>query len=254
MYCKSCTIQNCKLPQTSLILLTKTKLFCIFYFIRRRGMGVRCLPLSMVRAFLRLGRKYGIDHLQAEALTRLSIDYPCTLQGYDECIKGHKTIDLEGNTHFAIVDLARENDIPSILPMAFYLCCEEAQGIDPKSRIVHPADNLDAFLPTEDMITCYLGQKRLLGLQMIETFGWLDVRSPAESAHTRCTIAKKEIFYAMSYPLTPFCPLCPWTPNWIRAMCSDCAIKAQQRHIHGRAEIWDQLPVVFGLPSWEQLK
>jgi hypothetical protein len=83
------------------------------------------MPLSVVAAFLRLRRKYEIDHLHAEALMRLSTDFPPTPQQFDNCIQGRwpKAVDFREESLFDVVNLAREGDARSIPPCALYMLC-----------------------------------------------------------------------------------------------------------------------------------
>ena len=210
-------------------------------------------PLSVIAAFLRLGRKYGIDHLHAEALTMLSVDFPSTLRGYDECTKAAwpRVIDLKGCSLSAVVNLARENDVQSILPCALYMLCRFAHYnstpfFDSISRIT---------LATADIKSCVEAHSELLRLQLTETFGWLDVRpSPANPcAHIMCSMTKKAIFYTYYYPQAPLCPFEPWNSHWEGGLCSNCVVTSRRLHEQGRATIWGQLPALFRLPSWDEL-
>jgi hypothetical protein len=80
-------------------------------------------------AFLRLGRKYDIQQLYSEALTRLEFEFPSTLEQYDRSSAYSWTLILSSGVHAgytlvsAVINLGRENDILHILPLAFYIIC-----------------------------------------------------------------------------------------------------------------------------------
>src|SRR5882762_6695162 len=49
-------------------------------------------PISVIAAFLRLGKKYGIDQLRSEAVIRLSFHFPTTLEERDKICSEAKLI------------------------------------------------------------------------------------------------------------------------------------------------------------------
>jgi hypothetical protein len=211
------------------------------------------LPLSLISSFLRLGRKYGIDQLHAEAVAKLSVDFPSTLQGYDKCMKTAwpQAVDLKGCSLFTVIDLARENDVQSILPCVLYVLCQFAHHnstpfVDSVSRVILAADDIKA---------CVKAHSELLRLQLTKTFGRLDVKpSPSNPCtHLLCAMTKKAVFYTYYYLSAPLCPFALWNSRWGNGLCSDCIIKSRQLREQGRAAIWGQLPALFGLPGWDEL-
>jgi len=220
------------------------------------------MPLSMVAAFLRLGRKYGIDHLREEALARLLADFPSTLRGYDDCqgIGWPRAIemDLEKGAHITVVNLARENDVRSILPFALYFCCRYSHYRPNSSFHFEGYQSSDEgsleSLCVEDIKACSVAQRTLLRLQATKTFSWLNDLTPGDCATwLRCATAKKEFFFDQFYPSPPFMPFRSWKDSWEIEMCSECLADAHRRHDQGRTTVWDKLPSIFGLPAWDEL-
>jgi hypothetical protein len=87
----------------------------------------KVLPFAVVAALIRLGRKYDFRDLLDTAVERLMFENPTTLEGYDALI-----IDDDSDTHqttriseqpgilYDMLTLARENNIESALPCAYY--------------------------------------------------------------------------------------------------------------------------------------
>lgn len=80
--------------------------------------------MDIVAAFLRLGRKYDFEVLRIEALRRIFYEAPATLEEFDkrdsECrilYRGVPAFWLD------MLNLAREQDLQSVLPLALYMCC-----------------------------------------------------------------------------------------------------------------------------------
>jgi len=78
------------------------------------------MPFDVVAAFLRLGSKYFIEGLRLDALNRLNYEYPINFQPMGR----NSTLLLKcyQGISFDVINLARQNNILSILPAAFYDC------------------------------------------------------------------------------------------------------------------------------------
>jgi hypothetical protein len=83
------------------------------------------LPLAVVGAFIRLGRKYDIKYLYDSAVARLLSRRPTTIEEYEEAMHSklnpHKpTVKSSPDFAFDIVALASENNVLCVLPCAYY--------------------------------------------------------------------------------------------------------------------------------------
>lgn len=76
--------------------------------------------MSVVTAFIRLGRKYEIDVLYNEGLTRLTYECPPTFAAFNDMNDGSMITD--GLT-FEFINLARDLNLPALLPVAYYSWC-----------------------------------------------------------------------------------------------------------------------------------
>ncbi|KAF8178638.1 hypothetical protein K438DRAFT_2021908 [Mycena galopus ATCC 62051] len=88
-------------------------------------LGQTALPLVVVGALIRLGRKYDFKRLLDSAVARLTFDNPATLAEYDALFpKNHQyhptRICNTPGFYFDVLAIARENGILSALPIACY--------------------------------------------------------------------------------------------------------------------------------------
>ncbi|KAL4244120.1 hypothetical protein ABKN59_009448 [Abortiporus biennis] len=82
----------------------------------------------MISGILRLSTKYFIDKLRRKTLEHLSLSWPSSLKGWDAREDKARIYEMETGipkaflypSPIAVINLARENDAPSLLPAAFY--------------------------------------------------------------------------------------------------------------------------------------
>lgn len=86
------------------------------------------IPFPILAAMLRLGKKYEIDYLRDEALTRLTSEFPRTLKEMQLLPPEYSYIKHQKGILYDIINLARETAVYSILPVAFYLCLQDIVG------------------------------------------------------------------------------------------------------------------------------
>ncbi|KAF8216824.1 hypothetical protein K438DRAFT_1536917, partial [Mycena galopus ATCC 62051] len=120
------------------------------------------LPLPVIGALIRLGRKYDFNYLLEPAVACLTSQYPTTLIAL-AAVRGRvqefKTIQWFRGIEFDIIALARENKILSILPYAYYCLAEKFTLLfDGTQR----EDGTLASLCPDDFRACTVGQQKLL--------------------------------------------------------------------------------------------
>lgn len=82
------------------------------------------LPFTVVAAFLpRLGNKYDIEVLRADALKRLFYEMPSDFEAYSVRPAWSMIRKDATRTKFEMANLAREQNLLSALPTAWYQCC-----------------------------------------------------------------------------------------------------------------------------------
>jgi hypothetical protein len=88
----------------------------------------KALPLPVVAALIRLGRKYSFQRLLDSAVERLTFENPSTLEEFDALnsespfgttYATSRIVSYPGLL-FDVLNLGRENDILSTLPCAYY--------------------------------------------------------------------------------------------------------------------------------------
>jgi hypothetical protein len=209
----------------------------------------------MAAAFLRLGTKYEIPYLRTEAIRRLSNVYPATLQQFDTV--GASNLKLIKRYHgmaFDVVKLAREVNVPSILPAAFAQCIMSYSN-EELLRGIQSTDGSITVMDIEDQKICILGRDKLSWLQTTESFAWLWDDDKVTDCTSQCRAKgyQKEMVLAI-WVTSPYCSaLSRWHDSWEREMCDRCVATFKPRHAAGRQNIWDLLPSVFELPPWEDL-
>nr|GAT55199.1 predicted protein [Mycena chlorophos] len=210
--------------------------------------------VEFVCALLRLSTKYDIPEFRRQWLSRLREELPATLPEYDNGRNEWKYLEAQSDGDdddyiiLSLINLAREIGIHSILPMALYcLAWDEC--------LVAPAVNK---LSLSDQAAYLRGQLKLLRLQSTTIMRWLDAQEPLVPCDTclspsACSIAvenfrkscsiedRSEVFAA-------------WTELDVDGLCAGCEEAARTVYEEGRVECWRQLPSIFDLPDWEELK
>ncbi|KAJ3512110.1 hypothetical protein NMY22_g15433 [Coprinellus aureogranulatus] len=225
------------------------------------------LEFIEIAGMIRLGRKYEIQHLKDEGLRRLKRQYPSDLDehgaldpdvyvhvGFNE--PGPDGKELSGiNSLFAVLNLAHEFSIRSILP-AVYL--DSARF--PLDDILFDSDEL--LIPYGALRSCLYGREKLLR-------AWIE-RSDSIVVNDFCATKSvcKPVAQAFAQALRHPPPnlgrvLLPWTNftrNWrtavslLDSLCHRCVEDFKTVHQAERQKLWDALPGYFKLPAWADLK
>lgn len=213
------------------------------------------LPFNVVAAFLRLGNKYNISVLKDDALKKLKHDFPSTLDDWDQLQDSYPNIEYTPNLHRYVINLARETGcIDCVLPAVFYAVFEH-EGANQALSDIGP-------LRFEDQMTLVRGWTKGIDYQQ-SIMGWLfdDYASSSlyescqqmrECKAARADVIKDDI---ISSPVPELHGVLNWkSAEWDRIdMCSTCKVAAEAAHEASRWKFWEELPIFFGLPKWEDL-
>ncbi|KIM82681.1 hypothetical protein PILCRDRAFT_70265 [Piloderma croceum F 1598] len=214
-------------------------------------------PLAVIAAFLRLGRKYDIQQLYSEATKRLESEFPSTFEEFDNVADCFSLIDYDGDDKeisFTIINLARENDVLSVLPGAFYAICtlhDMKEFVEAMERSEGSATELSVF----DQRVVIKGRHSLLERQATETYKWLwqEDTFAAICTANNCAKNRRELLHMYWFPQVSCSALATWQLEWEKNYCKACVRKSKELHNAGRRKIWEELPLFFGLPGWEEL-
>ncbi|KII91856.1 hypothetical protein PLICRDRAFT_136372 [Plicaturopsis crispa FD-325 SS-3] len=222
----------------------------------------RTMPFGVVAAFLRLGKKYDIQHIHDEAMLRLTTDYPSTLEAYDSSSRLHR---LECTSHAELfaMNLARETQTLQIIPAAMYTFAsyrslrDIMRCADRDSRTIGDS-TLAASLSPENSRACLVGREDLMDAQLEHTFSWLAKPPTAGRCGypVRCMDERRRILAEMMVSPIILTALNEWDEEPSKEglnLCHSCRAEAQIAHNSGRQAIWDALPSYFGLPRWDAL-
>jgi hypothetical protein len=202
--------------------------------------------------------KYNISTLTAEAMERLSYEFPTTLERWDS-FDPYSRVELNDQADYVdVVNLAKEIQLPRILPIAFLQCILTDDIFECILKGPERQDGSHAVLTREDQNICLLGWENTVIMQAATTFAWRD-GTRRFSLYTSCTAPGScaSVRTRLSSGLRnafPECePFAVWEDRWEVGMCVACIVVARESHNRGREEAWAKLPLMFGLPSWKEL-
>ncbi|KAJ7163063.1 hypothetical protein C8R46DRAFT_333753 [Mycena filopes] len=215
---------------------------------------------ELLAAMLRLSKKYDCALFREDCVRRLKQELPTTLEEYDGVSLKWTFITLKSEGYrlfLPLISLARETGLPSLLPL-LYCSAVVHKGL----YMTEILDLENVSLSTIDRLACLRGHSKLLELQRTTTLAWLDLQGAAPhipsalcTRRVDCCNAVKQIFHDIFYPHPPeITVLDEWHENWDDVMCLYCENRAKRVFEAGRKTCWEQLPAIFGLPSWEELK
>ncbi|PIL26445.1 hypothetical protein GSI_12203 [Ganoderma sinense ZZ0214-1] len=210
-------------------------------------------PLSFdeISAVIRLSHKYHVADAQRQALSALKLYFSddfSDLRGFE----GHGLFLIKRSDAIAAVNIARLTETTSILPIAFYRCCELGTAVmDGCLR----ADGYIEHLSVEDHKICMIGRLALLREARALVF-----RIFQETSTPRCLsrrICRSALHTMLVRAAVEEAPLEPavfrdWTPFTDKqadrlGLCRRCRRMLLGRELAVRREIWGRLPEIFGL-------
>lgn len=203
--------------------------------------------LTFIQGILRLSTKYIIRNLRHRCITRLTSKFPCTFDDY--CAKSVASTHerFKSDVVMRAINIARESNVPTILPYAYYCVARMSMR-----RLMNEREG---DLGWKDKCQCMVGRERLRWAEMSISYSFLILFERSQTchtltcAHTRGPHAEWHILEAAKSP-NPLRAYSRWN---LLNVCKDCEVHCQERHLAGRKQVWEQLPGLFGLVSWEAL-
>ncbi|KAJ7188732.1 hypothetical protein C8R46DRAFT_1341417 [Mycena filopes] len=219
------------------------------------------LPFPVLASVVRLSRKYLFERLLNAAVDRLTFEYPTKFEDYEAqtgegekhsftCILSYPGI------HYDVITLARENNLLSVLPCAYYRATPRLAQDDLFDGIPR-GDGTTATLLPIDQRRCVLGRQRLT-LAQVEpgnTFGWLQAgRSPENCPDAEKCNAKRKSALCRTLLNGKLVALTRRvkTEGWNE--CVPCKQELEASIVPGRRRMWQELPSFYDLPPWAELR
>ncbi|KZP08425.1 hypothetical protein FIBSPDRAFT_802984 [Athelia psychrophila] len=218
----------------------------------------KALSITIVAAFVRIGTKYEIEILRAEGLERLFYEYPSTLSDYDR-MDSWSRIGYSWGVNIDAANLAREQNLLSVLPTALYeLCCVyDAQGL---TSGIPRDDGTTAMISPTDLITCFIARESVAKVQLKTTFAWINPSPLTPSScltPPKCIESRMQVMAIILLPPNNILGLKCWRFGQmyepVDNMCARCQEVAKKLHKCGRVEFWNKMPGIFGLPEWAEI-
>ncbi|RDB24320.1 hypothetical protein Hypma_008443, partial [Hypsizygus marmoreus] len=214
-----------------------------FYFDRLPPNADLSTLISFVSGILRISTKYNLVLLRQKCIEVLQTKFPCTLEGCDALLaSGYKYV---SSTIVRAIPLARETNIPELLPWAFYI----------STNIATDAILDDPILSWQDKALCLAGKNHLWEMQKSLTHRFLFEFTKALTCQQACQSRlpqtmnwrRAEELRANPHPLHLF-------DDWdTLKVCSKCLELVQAQHQKGREQVWNRLPAIFHLGSWDDI-
>lgn len=204
--------------------------------------------LNFVSGILKLSTKYLIRSFRQRCIALLTSKLPTTFTDYIAKSTRDPPEKYDSDSIMRAAVLAQENNVPEILPYAYYCIAR----MSPRRILQQRTHDIS----WKDKTVCLVGRERLRMAEMTLSYSFLLVfqrSAMCESylcADARGPHAEWHVVDAAKSPN----PLRKYT-TWSRLnVCHVCVAHCQHLHQKGREEVWDRLPELFELGTWEQLK
>jgi hypothetical protein len=200
---------------------------------------------------LRLSTKYEIPYLRQRALLHLDTIRCNTLQDFD-ARKSKGTIPPTDHLAFLIADLVHEMDLPWLLPTVLYTCSLSFEKI--VTGYMYKGQR--RWMNSSQQVACIKALRPLIKWHrkdILSFLSWTHVDSCKSSA--RCNQGRLKRFKGKSSfknPLRSFSEVFEQIAR--KAVCTTCFIASRDAHLAAREALWEALPGLFDLPSWETLR
>lgn len=227
----------------------------------------------MVAAFLRLGKKYAIEGLRAEAMSRLRAEFPTMLYEFDQARlfphhRGGRHIDFfsgddrqEDDVYkvpqladfIKVVNLARQTQTLSLLPAAFYVCCNDEHFVRAVIRNYTADEGGPASqLSPDDRNICISGRTEMIEKQTACNFPCLERMTVSDQRCDQPECDYGKMFIAVRMSASRLVAL-GRIGGLATRLCGHCKAEVETEHQEGCLKMWDELPSFFNLPKWEEL-
>jgi hypothetical protein len=216
------------------------------------------MSTDQLEGILRLSTKYEMPTFRQECILYITSRFPSELCDFDAPIEVTSS-DVEQPARpscFWAVTMSRECDIPNILPCAMYLCTQQ-----PVRAIIDGNGDGRNRLSQGDQNMCWEAREHLAHMAGSEVFSFLYRFQPPSECLTKKTCKNG----ARGNNLT-FLDRCLDAyggkiealriedfSKYEKNVCGCCLTAMRASHETGRQVVWDALPGLVGLGSWEEI-
>ncbi|KAF8209357.1 hypothetical protein K438DRAFT_1572499 [Mycena galopus ATCC 62051] len=233
--------------------------------------------IEYIIGILRLSHKYEVNYLRRRALVHLSSGFPDKLETGTEKSSWRITVNLPSATDtppppppapwISIIQLAREVDALWILPDAFYQLADVCSSGRDVLASIKPAvfNGRSAQLSDIDQALFINGYCAQIHTGASDVMQFLHEPNliPGCTSPYSCMSARLAAIELVrrdrATPPLQADPLLLWCDaddDWGRLndACETCIESLKRTHEEARQAFWDQLPEMYGLPGWNQLR
>lgn len=213
------------------------------------------MPITVLSAFLRLGKKYVIRQLFEEAERRLSFGMPSLVQA--------STISAAGNVvlfprvigtdpfNFMVMNLANEVGLLSTTVIAAFYCCVACPALAIADG--YDFNGIRCALSASNKRYCFLVQHYLAEVdrQLFQCLSYPASDCIYDSGpQNPCNMGLLSNLRSIQCLR---CPFTIWMTNWDNGLCAKCRAELRRKHEEARTRLWKNLPVSLGLGRWENM-
>jgi hypothetical protein len=200
--------------------------------------------INFISGILRISTKYNLVAIRKKCISVLQEAFPSTLATCDAVLS--RKYEYIPSEVVRIIPLARETNVPVVLPWAFYLC----------GHISVDGIMTNSVLSWRDKALCLAGKDRLWEAQKTLTHEFLMHFKPSPGCNSGCTAHASGITWrdTEALRLNPH-PLEEYR-DWGKfpfQLCSKCLTSMKLQHKEGREKVWEMLPVIFELGTWDEI-
>lgn len=220
----------------------------------------------MVVAMLRLSTKYEVPHLRRRAIQVLTEWYPADIDAFMNLPRSSLPRE-EYPRHALVANAACETDVTLILPTALLLCCATASAQTLWDGLDVPTESgtvVRSDLSAANKRAMFLGRPLLAhhARTRVQSFFFYPHADEQRDKAMKCQAPERCSSFCRIYASVYDDKEDPWMNpfyrlNWksIRSTCCNvCAARWEQHHGEAAKELWKELPKLFDLPSWTDLK
>lgn len=220
-------------------------MYDVFYFDALRADAKLKDLINFISGILRVSTKYNMVAIRKKCISVMQGAFPSTLATCDIVLS--KKYEYVPSEVVRIIPLARETNVPVVLPWAFYLCGHiSVEGI-----------MTNTVLSWRDKALCLAGKDRLWEAQKTLTHEFLMHFKPAPGCNSACqsrfscgiTWRDTEALRLNPHPLEEY-------KDWGTfpfQLCPKCLSAMKLQHKEGREKVWEMLPVIFELGTWDDI-